>query len=251
LVQQWGSGLEGVDLCAALTRGIPVASVPASGSNAMSVAEHVILLILALLRQFPQAQANVREGLLGEPLGRTLAGRRVCLWGLGATALELAPRLRALGTTVLGLTRDATAQKARSFPLDECYSTQERALCLSRTDVLVLCVRLSEATRGMVESSTLSFLPRSAYLINAARGALIDYHALYAALSEGHLAGAALDVYWDEPIGIHDPILKLPNLLTTPHIAGVTDRSYGEIADAVAQNVERLRRGEPLLNQAL
>src|SRR5215470_6569286 len=83
LIHQWGSGLEGVDLRAARDRGIAVARVPASGSNAESVAEHALLLILALLRHFPQAQASIRSGVLGAPLGRMLAGRTVCLWGLG------------------------------------------------------------------------------------------------------------------------------------------------------------------------
>ncbi len=97
LVQQWGSGLEGVDLDATRARGIWVANVPASGNNADSVAEHALLLTLALRRQLPAAQANVRTGALGAPLGRMLAGRTVCLYGLGATARALAHRLRPMG----------------------------------------------------------------------------------------------------------------------------------------------------------
>src|SRR5215510_12889562 len=89
-----------------------------------------------------------------------------------------------------------------------------------------------------------------AYLVNAARGPLVDYHALYSALSTNRLAGAALDVFWEEPIPPTDPLLALPNVIATPHTAGVTDRSYNEIADAVAANIERLRRGDPLLNRA-
>ena len=107
LIQQWGSGLEGVDLEAAQARGIPVAGVPASGSNAESVAEHALLLILSLLRQLPVAQANLRAGILGAPLGRMLAVRTVCLWGLGATAVSLARRLRPLDAKLLGNVRQA------------------------------------------------------------------------------------------------------------------------------------------------
>ena len=103
LIQQWGSGLEGVDLHAAQSRGIWVANVPASGNNADSVAEHALLLTLALLRQLPAAQANVRQGALGAPLGRMLAGRTVCLYGLGATARSLARRLPALGVRLIVL----------------------------------------------------------------------------------------------------------------------------------------------------
>jgi phosphoglycerate dehydrogenase-like enzyme len=251
LIQQWGSGLEGVDLEAARARGIPVASVPASGSNAESVAEHVLLLILSLLRQLPQAQANVRAGILGAPLGRMLRGRSVCLYGLGATALSLARRLRALDVKLLGITRDPGAPKVAAFDLDECYSTSERNACLSQTEILVLCTRLCNETRELIDATVLAALPAGAYLLNAARGGLVEYDALYSALSSRRLAGAGLDVYWEEPIRPDDPLLVLPNVIATPHVAGVTDRSYGEIADAVAANIERLRRGKSPLNRVV
>lgn len=80
-------------------------------------------------------------------------------------------------------------------------------------------------------------------------GALVNYDALYAAVAGGRLGGVGLDVYWEEPIAPDDPLLRFPNVIATPHIAGVTDRSYAEIADVVVENVERLRRGEPPLNR--
>lgn len=249
LVQQWGSGLEGVDIDAARTRGIWVANVPASGSNADSVAEHAILLTLALLRQLPVAQANVRTGILGLPLGRMLAGRTVCLYGLGATARALAHRFHAMGVRLIGITRDPTAPKAAEFALDECFSLSERYKALSQTDVLVLCVRLVHQTRGLVDAGALAALPAGALVVNTARGGLIDYRALYDALSGGHLGGVGLDVYWTEPFPPDDPLLRLPNVIATPHVAGVTDRSYTDIADVVACNIERLRRSEPPLNR--
>jgi len=251
LIQQWGSGLEGIDLEAARSRGISVAGVPASGSNADSVAEHALLLILALLRQLPEAQANVRKGILGSPLGRILRGRTVCLYGLGATALALAWRLRAFEVRLLGITRDPEAAKVAAFGLDSCYPISRRDAGLSRSEILVLCARLSKETRGLVDADVLAALPPGAFLVNAARGALVDYRALYAALSSGRLAGAGLDVYWEEPISPDDPLLALPNVIATPHVAGVTDASYAEIADRVASNIERLRRGEPLVNCAI
>ncbi len=244
LIQQWGSGLEGIDLEAARRRGIPVKSVHTSGSNADSVAEHAILLILALLRHLPRAQANVQAGILGAPLGRTLAGRTVCIWGLGATALALARRLRALEAKLIGITRDPGASKVAAFKLDECYSVAEFSAGARQAEILVVCARLCNETRDVIDANVLAKLPAGAYVVNAARGALVDYHALYAALSSGRLAGAGLDVYWEEPIPADDPLLALPNVIATPHIAGVTEESYGEIADAVASNIERLRRGE-------
>ena len=248
LIQQWGSGLEGVDLEAARARGIAVAGVPASGSNAESVAEHALLLMLALLRQLPVAESNVRAGVLGEPLGRMLSGCTVCLCGLGATARALARRLRALDARVLGLTRDPRAAKVAAFELDGCYATNDPAGALAQTEILVVCTRLCDATRGLVDARMLTALPRGSYLVNAARGALVDYGALYTALSSGHLAGAGLDVYWQEPIMPSDPLLALPNVIATPHVAGVTQQSYGEIADAVVANIELIRRGDAPLN---
>jgi len=251
LIQQWGAGLEGVDLAAAHQRGIHVANVPAAGSNADSVAEHAILLAIALLRDLPSAQANIRSGRLGWPIGNMLASRTVCLYGLGAIGRALAKRLRAFNVRLLGITRDPSAAKVAEFELDAYYSTQDRDTCLAQTDVLILCSKLSEETRGIIDESALRALRPGAYLVNAARGALVDYNALYAALTSGRLAGAGLDVYWKEPIAPNDPLLALPNVIATPHVAGVTDRSYAEIADSVVANLERFRRGEPLLNQAV
>jgi phosphoglycerate dehydrogenase-like enzyme len=251
LVQQWGAGLDGVDLEAARSRSIWVANVPSSGGNADSVAEHTILLILALLRQLNTAQANVRRGVLGAPLGTMLAGRTVTLYGLGAIARALVRRLRAFGPRLVGITRDPDAEKVRELGLDAVYSTADRAKGLAQTDILVLCLSLSEETRGVIDEHALAALPRGAFLVNPARGALVDYDALCAAVAAGRLGGVGLDVYWQEPIAPDDPLLGLPNVIATPHIAGITDRSYEEIANAVMENIERLRRGEPPLNRHL
>jgi phosphoglycerate dehydrogenase-like enzyme len=248
LIQQWGSGLEGIDLESARQRGIAVASVPSSGNNAESVAEHALLLILSLLRQLPAAQANIRAGVLGSPMGRMLAGRTVCLYGLGSTALSLARRLRALHVKLIGITRDPAAPKLADFQLAACYSAAKCEEALAQCDILVLCTRLAKETRGLFDARAFGALRPGAYLINAARGALVDYDALHSALSSGRLAGAGLDVYWEEPISPTDPLLSLPNVIATPHIAGVTEESYDEIADAVAANIARLRAGEPLRN---
>ena len=251
LIHQWGSGLEGVDLAAARSRGIWVANVPASGSNADSVAEHTLLLILALLRRLPEAMANVRSGVLGTPVGLMLAGRTVCLYGLGATALSFAKRILPFGVRLVGITRDPAAPKIEAFGLDRCYGSDERDECLSQTDILVLSSRLGAETRGMIDARALAALRSGAILVNAARGPLIDYAALYHALSSGRLAGAGLDVFWSEPIAPDDRLLALPNLIATPHVAGVTDRSYGDIADVFVANIERFRRGEPPAHRAV
>jgi phosphoglycerate dehydrogenase-like enzyme len=248
LIQQWGAGLEGIDLVTAKQRGIWVANVPASGNNADSVAEHVILLMLALLRMLPDAEASVRAGILGSPRGLMLASRTVCLYGLGDIARALTPRLRPFHVRLVGITRDPDASKVAEFGLDACYPTSERDAALAESDILVLCTRLVPETQGVIDSGAFAALRPGACVVNAARGGLVDYDALYAALTSGRLSGAALDVFWREPISPDDPLLALPNVIATPHIAGVTDRSYDEIADAVWNNIERLRRNERPLN---
>jgi phosphoglycerate dehydrogenase-like enzyme len=250
LIQQWGSGLEGVDLAAARERGIAVANVPATGSNADSVAEHMILLTIALLRDLPGAQANIRAGRLGAPQGRMLASQTVCLYGLGAIAKAVAKRLRAFDVRLVGITRDPRAAKIAEFGLDACFSHQERNTALAQAGILILCARLSRETQGSIDANALRALPTGAFLVNAARGGLIDYDALYSALALGHLAGAGQDVYWKEPISPDDPLLALPNVIATPHVAGVTDHSYNEIAQAVAANIQLLRDGKSPLHSA-
>jgi phosphoglycerate dehydrogenase-like enzyme len=248
LVQQWGAGLEGVDIERAKARGIFVANVPATGANAESVAEHAMLLILSLLRDLPKAQANVRAGVLGAPLGNMLAGRTVCLYGLGAIALPLAKRLQSFQANLVGITRDTSATKLAEFGLSQCFSVEEREKAFAATDILVLCMRYSEEMRGMIGDRELAGLKRGAYVINVARGGIINGQALYSQLASGHLAGAGLDVFWQEPLPANDPILTLPNAIATPHVGGITDASFTMIAKVVASNIERLRKGEPPLH---
>jgi phosphoglycerate dehydrogenase-like enzyme len=250
LIQQWGAGLEGIDLKSAQQKGIYVSNVPASGGNAESVAEHAVLLILSLLRDLPRAQANVHAGVLGAPLGKMLAGRTVCLYGLGAIALPLAKRLQGFDVELIGISRDPKASKIKDFGLRRCFSLEERDEAFSATDVLVLCMRYTEDMRRMIGARELAKLRRGAYVINVARGGVIQGEALYSQLACGHLAGAGLDVFWQEPLPTNDPILTLPNVIATPHVGGVTEASFRMIAEVVITNIERLRCGQSPLHPA-
>ena len=174
LVQQWGAGFEGVDLDAARARNIWVSNVPAFGGNAESVAELVILLILSLLRELPLAMSNVRSGILGAPIGNTLAGRTVCLYGLGTIALPLARRLRPFDVRLIGLTRDLASPKLAEFGLDRCFSVRQRDICFAETDILVLCIRYSEEMRDIIGARELACLRSGAYQVNVARGRLVN-----------------------------------------------------------------------------
>jgi phosphoglycerate dehydrogenase-like enzyme len=136
------------------------------------------------------------------------------------------------------------------FNLDRCFSTKEKESCLRQTNVLVLCVRLSDETRNCIGEQELAWLPKGSCLVNLARGGLINYTALVESLKSGHLGGAGLDVFWEEPIPVSDPLLGYGNVIVTPHIAGITSESLGEIARGVACNVERFGAGLPVLNRA-
>ncbi len=187
----------------------------------------------------------------GLRLGRCWQVAPYAFYGLGAIALPLARLLQVFGVRRIGITRNPLAAKVTEFELEQCFSIEDRARALAETDILVLCMRYTEEMRGLVGAHELSCLRPGAYLINVARGGLVDNRALEEALRHRHLAGAGLDVFWQEPLPVDDPILAFPNVIATPHIGGVTDESFSGIADSVAANIEHLRRGEPLLNQVV
>jgi phosphoglycerate dehydrogenase-like enzyme len=252
LIQQWGTGLEGVDLDMARRRGIWVANVRSGTTfNAESVADLALLHILGLIRDLSLAQANVRAGRLGGPVGKSLAQCTVSLFGLGDIGRALARRLGVCGTRLIGISRHPDTALCQDIGLAECFSTEDRFRALSQSDVLVLCLPLTQETRGIIGAAELAALPKGSFLVNVGRGALVDYHSLLSALGSEHLGGAGLDVFWQEPINPQDPLLSFPNVITTPHIGGVTEQSYGAIADAVVANIDRLRRNVPPCDQVV
>lgn len=248
LIQQFGVGLEGVDLAAARARGIPVANVPAAATgNAAATSELAVLLLLALARRLDAARAAVGARGLGEPLAEGVIGRTAVVLGVGAVGREVASRLRALGVRVVGVGRRPLAEIADPAPLDGYRASGELRAALSGAAALVVCCPLTPQTRGLVGAAELAAMRPGGWLVNVSRGAVVDRDALLDALRSGRLAGAGLDVYWQEPIDPADPILR-ENVIATAHVGGVTADSYEAIARAVADNVERLRRGEPLRN---
>lgn len=250
LVQQFGVGLEGVDLAAARARGVPVANVPADVTgNAAATGELAVLLLLALARRLDGARAAVKARALGEPLGETLAGATAAVLGVGAVGREAAARLRALGMRVVGVGRRPLADLADPPALDAYRRTPELREALAGARALVVCCPLTPETRGLVGAAALAAMPRGGWLVNVSRGAVVDRDALARALADGQLAGAGLDVFWDEPVDPADPLLA-ENVIATAHVGGVTRGSYDAIAREVAANVERLRRGEPLRHRA-
>lgn len=250
LVQQWGAGLEGVDIDAASRYRIPVANVPTSDSgNAESVAEWCVMAAICLSRRFPLIQEQVRTGHpWGAPEGRALFGRTAGLVGFGGIGKALAIRLRCFGMHIVCVKRYPDEALKEAYGLDWIGDTAALPRLLQVSDYLFICVPLTGETRDIISHKELLKLRAGSFLINPTRGPIVNRQALYEALVTGHLGGAALDVFWQEPPSPTDPILNLPNVLLTPHIAGVTDLSYSQIASSVSQNIRRIIAGKRPLN---
>lgn len=250
LIQQFATGVENIDLAAAAERGIPVANIPADATgNAEAVAEIVILHTLAILRDYARADREARSGGLGTPVGSSLVGRRVALLGFGAVGRQVARRLRGFGVTVVAVGRrdpSEVAQQLEELEVSEYFRMEDRLDALAGADVLVVSVRVEPTSVGIVGVEEIAVMNPGGVLVNISRGAAVSKDALTSALRSGQLRGAGLDVYWQEPADPQDEIFDL-NVSVTPHIGGVTDRSYGLMAAAAAENVALLSQSRPLL----
>lgn len=247
LIQQCGAGLEGVDLEAAQDLNIWVANVPTDISgNADSVAELGIYMMIGLSRNFRGMAQSLTNRKMGEPQGKVLSGRTVGLVGLGGIGRALIKRLRAFDVRLIGIKRHNPEKAKEELGLEWVGGPQDLPELLRRSHYVVLCLPVTPETRNVMNRESFSHMNRDAFLINLARGVLVDRDALEEALSSGKIAGAGLDVFWEEPPDPNDPIFD-HNLLATPHVAGSTDVSMYGIVEVVAENIRRLERNqEPL-----
>lgn len=250
LIQQCGVGLEGIDLAAARERAIPVANVPSDVSgNADSVAELGIYLMVGLSRDVRAMAASLAYRVVGSPAGRSLAGKTVGLVGLGGIGTALARRLVAFDVRLIAVRRDPRKPPPK-LPLAWIGGADDLPRLLAEADYTVLCLPVDEPNRHLLDRERLALMKPGAYLVNLGRGGLVDREALAAALASGRLAGAGLDVFWEEPPDPADPIFQY-NVLATPHVGGATDVAIAGIREAVVENIRRLDRGEAPLYQRL
>jgi len=244
LIQQCGSGLEGVDLQAARELGIRVANVPTDISgNADSVAELGIYLMLGLARDFRGMNRNLADRKMGEPQGKALVGRVVGLIGLGGIGRALVNRLKPFRVRLIGIKRREQEKAKSELGLEWVGGPADLPELLAQSDFVVLCLPLSAENKHLISTAAFDAMKPEAFIINLSRGGLIDRKALESALAEGKIAGAGLDVFWDEPPDPLDPIFNF-NVLATPHIAGSTDHSMQGIVKVVANNIQRLANGQ-------
>ncbi|HLV60974.1 MAG TPA: phosphoglycerate dehydrogenase [Fredinandcohnia sp.] len=233
LVGRAGVGVDNVDVAEATRRGIVVMNTP--GGSAVTVAEHTVALILALLRHIPAATASVKAGKWEKKRfqGREAAGKTLGVIGIGNIGAIVVERALAFGMKVIGhdpfISREAASKLGVELvPLDELWS---------RSDVISLHVPLTEQTRHLVNAKTLAKMKPGSYLVNAARGGIVDESALAEALRSGHLAGAALDVFEKEPPPPDHPLFSLENFVAAPHLGASTQEAQQIVADLLAEQV--------------
>jgi (S)-sulfolactate dehydrogenase len=236
VVGRLGVGLDNIDVAACEKRGVQV--IPATGANALAVAEYVIGTAMLLLRGAYAATADVADGRWPRaPLGngRELSGKTLGLIGFGGIGRLTGALGRALGMQTIGFDANIGADS----PLWTAERTARRpfAELVTEADVVSLHVPLTAATRSLIDAERIRTMKRDAILINTARGGVVDELAVAAALREGRLGGAALDVFEAEPLPAGSPLAGCPNLILTPHIAGVTRESNVRVSTMIAEKV--------------
>lgn len=252
LVQSAGAGVDAIDL-SALDDSVVVANV---FEHERSIAEHVLMAVLALQRQLLPADQALRRGHWANPardpalpLSRTLTGQRVGIVGYGHIGQEIARLTHALGMRPQAVRR-SPAREPDEW-LESLGGPEQLPDLLASSDVVVVCVPLSEETRGMIGREQLAAMRPEAYLVNVARGAVVEEEALYAALRDRTIAGAALDVWWRPPpapgrvdLPASLPFAELDNVVFTPHVSGVTEETFRRRAREIGANLARFAAGQ-------
>ena len=238
LISIWGTGTDNVDLQAAEELGITVCNTP--GANALSVAEHGIALLLSLARQTPYLDREVRSGNWPRVEMVQLSGKVLGLFGLGAIGRHTARMAQGLGMEVVAWTLHPSPVRAKESGV-RFVSKEE---LLKTSDVMSLHLRLSDDTVGFLKKEDFDFMKETAFLVNTARAGLIEPGALLEALKSRKIAGAALDVFDEEPLPDGDPITGLPNVVLTPHNAGMTPEAVSNGLMMAVESVESFLAGK-------
>jgi len=240
VVSVFGVGYDGVDTQAAIARGVPVTHTPDVLTD--DVADLALGLLLSIARHIPQADQYVRQGRWPSGpmvLGRKVSGARVGIVGLGRIGKAIARRAQAFDMSI--------AYTARTEKADSGYTYYPSAKALAaEVDFLIAITPGGAATRRLIDADVLAALGPQGFLINVARGSVVDEAALIKALQSGVIAGAALDVFENEP-NVPSELWSLPNVVLTPHMASATRQTRQAMADLAFANMKAGLGGEPLL----
>lgn len=234
IIARAGAGVDNIDVDTATRRGIIVMNTP--GGNTISTAEHTMSLILALARNIPQACEDLKLGNWNRKkfMGVELFGKTIGIIGLGRIGREVAVRCKAFGMNVIGYDPVLSSEVAMKLGIELVSEVDE---IYRRSDFITLHVPLNEETRGMIGRSELLKCKRGVRIINCARGGIIDEMALLEAIEAGHVAGAALDVFSEEPPPKDHPLIKHPKVIVTPHLGASTEEAQEKVAIQIAHQV--------------
>jgi D-3-phosphoglycerate dehydrogenase len=236
-----GVGVDTIDVAAATRKGIVVMNTP--GGNTFSTAEHTVSMMMALARHIPSADLSLHQGKWERSkfMGTQLAGKTLGVVGLGRIGREVARRAAGLDMKVIGFDPFLAPERAAQLGIEAVADIEQ---LLPRCDFLTVHTPLTDETRNLIDVSRLAKMKMGARVINCARGGIINEEALVEALKSGHLAGAALDVYVQEPLPADHPLLKLPNVVLTPHLGASTVEAQVSVALEAAQLlVDFLQKG--------
>ncbi|WP_247730954.1 phosphoglycerate dehydrogenase [Halovivax limisalsi] len=243
IVGRAGIGVDNIDIDAATDQGVIVANAPEG--NVRAAAEHTVAMTFATARSIPQAHARLAAGewAKSEFLGTELNGRTLGIVGLGRVGQEVAKKLDALGMDIVAFDPYISSERAERLGA-ELVDLDE---CLAAADVLTIHTPLTPETEGLIGADELAALD-GGYLVNVGRGGIVDEDALAAAVDDGTIAGAALDVFAEEPLSADSPLLDVEDVVLTPHLGASTAAAQENVATSTAEQVVAALSGEPVAN---
>ena len=242
-----GTGLDHVDVATMKSKGFMASNCPGQFSS-VALAECAMMYILMLARRCNEALANFQKRVLYKPIGRELAGQTLGIIGFGASGMDLARQAKPFGMRILAIdVREVEPEVLEEIQPDFMGTPKDMERVIAESDFLSLHLHLNSETKHIIDKRRLGLMKPTACIVNVSRGGLVDEDAMYDALLHGRLGGAGLDAYAAEPPDPTLPVYQLPNVIATPHIAGVTDGTSRKRAGAAAENVDRIAQGLPPL----
>lgn len=234
------TGVDHTEVAYILEKGIRLANTPGLFS-AVALAEHVLFLMLFVAKNFRASERNLQSGILYRPLNDELEGNMLGLVGLGASGRELAWRAASLGMRVIAVDGyPVPADELAAIGVERCDEPRKLDRLLHDSDYVSIHIPLTAATRHLINAEKLALMRPSAVLINVARGEIVDEAALAAALTAGRLRAAGIDVFSQEPPDVSGPLLQLPNVVATPHVAGTTYGTSRRRGEVCVENITRI-----------
>lgn len=238
VIGRCGVGLDNIDLKATGARGIPVVYTP--GANAQTVADLALGLMLSLARKINQADRMTRESQWKRIMGNDVWQKTLGIFGLGQIGFNVARRAKGFDMKLLAYDVVQNAPLAKELGIEY----KSKADILKEADFITLHLPLIAETRGYIGAAELKSMKKNAILVNTSRGGIVDEQALYHALKDGEIAGAALDVFEKEPPG-KTPLTELDNFIGSPHIGGITTEAIARIGMTVAEDIVAVLKGQP------